>query len=112
MLQKRHLLFLSLCFAFLFCLFTPRVSISAWAQTDDAVSADESPTVVSQFITPEYVSGQVTEVLSEVEVDDQVMDHHNKTVRFKVAFPAYGEQPAHTLELEQSFDPEDYPVKI
>lgn len=106
MSQKRHLLFLTLCLSFILYGFTSWGVASVQAQTEIPV-VEEAPAAIpdSAVLSPEYVSAQVVEVLSEIEVDDQVMDHHNKTVRFKVAFPAYGEQPAHTLELEQSFDP-------
>ncbi len=67
------------------------------------------PALAQSDAPPDYVTGQVTEVLSELEVDDQVLGRKNKKVRYKVSFPAHGDQPAHSLELEQDFDPEAPP---
>lgn len=103
MQQKRSFAYRLLVLTFvLFVLGGPRL---AWAQTEEPLPTTAE--AVPQFATPEYVTGQVVEVLSEIEVTDEVMEHQRQTVRFKVAFPAFGEQPAHTLDLEQTFDPEN-----
>lgn len=111
MLQKPALLLFSLLIALTVFLGWPLHSVAQSEEplqdTVQTFPADTPPVEVSEPVGPEYVSGQVVEVLSEIEVDDAVMDHQRKTVRFKVAFPADGDQAAHTLELEQSFDPED-----
>lgn len=52
---------------------------------------------------PEYVSGQVTEILSETTIQDEAFGRQEKKFRFKVHFNAQGKEPEETILLEQSY---------
>lgn len=51
----------------------------------------------------DYVSGKVTEILSETTVQDEAFGREEKRMRFKVHFQAQKGDPAETIEMEQSY---------
>ncbi|HEY9840967.1 MAG TPA: hypothetical protein V6D23_10965 [Candidatus Obscuribacterales bacterium] len=55
---------------------------------------------------PEYVAGQVTEIISETSIQDEAFGREEKKFRFKVHFPGKGNDPEETILLEQSYSPE------
>lgn len=52
---------------------------------------------------PAYVSGQVTEILSETTLQDEAFGLEEKKVRFKVRIEAHEGSPEETILLEQSY---------
>jgi len=55
---------------------------------------------------PDYVTGQVEEILSEKTIVDEAFGHQEKKFRFKVRFPSKQGQPAETVIVEQAYTPE------
>lgn len=52
---------------------------------------------------PAYISGQVTEMLSETSIQDEAVGRDEKKFRFKVHFPPKDGDPEETVMLEQSY---------
>lgn len=66
--------------------------------------AEESATPVMD--SPDYVTGQVEEILSEKTVVDEAFGHQEKKFRFKVRFPGRPGKPAESVIVEQAYTPE------
>lgn len=55
---------------------------------------------------PDYVTGQVEEILSETTVVDEAFGHQEKKYRFKVRFPGSLGKPGESVIVEQTFTPQ------
>jgi len=82
----------------MFCLWLGFWCLPVLAQTSDEPT---EPTYHSENLS--YVSGQVTEILSETVLQDEAFGLEEKKVRFRVHFEAQKETPAETILLEQSY---------
>lgn len=63
-------------------------------------------------IEPAYISGRVTEIISETSVKDEAFQRDDKKFRFKVYFPAQNGAPEETVLLEQVYTANDAPEKL
>lgn len=61
---------------------------------------------------PTYISGRVTEIISETNVKDEAFQRDDKKFRFKVYFPAQNGDPEETVLLEQTYTSTDPPEKM
>jgi uncharacterized membrane protein len=64
------------------------------------------PTAVEPDSGPDYVTGQVIEILSEKTIVDESFGHQEKKYRFKVHFAGKSGQPDQTVTVEQSYTPQ------
>lgn len=74
----------------------------ALAQEAQPGAATSGPGAAAEA-EPEYVSGHVTEILSETTIQDEAFGREEKKYRFKVHFNAQGKDPEETILLEQSY---------
>lgn len=89
--------FVQPCLLGLFCVFFLLQPVLAQSAAD--VPAESNTTEHE----PQYVSGQVTEIVSETTVQDEAFNRQEKKIRFKVHFAANGPDPEETILLEQSY---------
>lgn len=55
---------------------------------------------------PDYITGQVIEILSEKTIVDEAFGHQEKKFKFKVRFPGKSGQPEETVTVEQAYTPQ------
>ena len=86
---------MGLCILILLCLETAFLTGASQAQEENGSRID--------LQQPEYVSGQITEILAETTVEDEAFGRSEKSYRFKVHFPEQKGSEAETIQMEQSY---------
>ncbi|MGE3728124.1 MAG: hypothetical protein AB7I41_21395 [Candidatus Sericytochromatia bacterium] len=77
-----------------------------WSVLFIALPVGAQTSAVNPEAGPDYVTGQVIEILSEKTIVDEAFGHQEKKFKFKVRFPGKSGQPEETVTVEQAYTPQ------